>query len=214
MAGASIKKQFKAFLQRKNEMDPFDLPIFPINAVLFPGGKLSLKIFESRYMDMVKACLKDDTPFGIALIKEGSEIGSASPEKIGCMARIVDWDMPELGILNVKALGLQRFFLLDTWVLESGLRMGKVTRVSVEPPHEMAAKHESCRVILEQIITKLGEENFHMPFIYDDAVWVSYRLAEVLPLKLIVKQQMLEMNDPAARIEILHNFLSQQGLTK
>lgn len=213
MARPTLKQQFETFIQRKGSLDPFDLPIFPLNAVLFPGGLLPLRIFEQRYMDMIKACLKNNQSFGVALIKDGSEIGAATTEEVGCVATVIDWDMQELGILNVKALGVERFVIADTWILDSGLMMAKVNRVSAEPATALATKNQTCAQILRQIIERLGTENFNSPLAYDDAVWVSYRLAEVLPLKLLAKQQMLEMNDPAMRIEILHNFLIQQGLS-
>ena len=213
MARPTLKQQFETFIQRKGSLDPFDLPIFPLNAVLFPGGLLPLRIFEQRYMDMIKACLKNNQSFGVALIKDGSEIGAATTEEVGCVATVIDWDMQELGILNVKALGVERFVIADTWILDSGLMMAKVNRVSAEPATALATKNQTCAQILRQIIERLGAENFNSPLAYDDAVWVSYRLAEVLPLKLLAKQQMLEMNDPAMRIEILHNFLIQQGLS-
>lgn len=212
MARPTLKQQFETFLQRKGSLDPFELPIFPLNAVLFPGGLLPLRIFEQRYMDMIKACLKNNQSFGVALIKEGSETGAATTEEVGCVATVIDWDMQELGILNVKALGVERFVIADTWILDSGLLMAKVNRVSAEPATALATKNQTCAQVLQQIIERLGTENFNSPLDYDDAVWVSYRLAEVLPLKLLAKQQMLEMNDPAMRIEILHNFLIQQGL--
>ncbi len=221
MARPTLRQQLETFFQRKGSLDPFELPIFPLNAVLFPGGLLPLRIFEQRYMDMIKACLKNDRPFGVALIKDGSETGAATTEEVGCVATVVDWDMQELGILNVKALGVEpsknvaeveRFVIADTWILDGGLMMAKVNRVSAEPATELATKNQRCAQILQQIIERLGPENFNSPLAYDDAVWVSYRLAEVLPLKLLAKQQMLEMNDPAMRIEILHNFLIQQGL--
>ena len=213
MARPTLKQQLATFLQRKGSLDPFELPIFPLNAVLFPGGLLPLRIFEQRYMDMIKACLKNNRSFGVALIKDGSETGAATTEEVGCVATVIDWDMQELGILNVKALGVERFVIAETWILDSGLMMAKVNRVSAEPATALATKNQSCAQILQQIIERLGTENFNNPLAYDDAVWVSYRLAEVLPLKLLAKQQMLEMNDPAMRIEILHNFLIQQGLT-
>ena len=213
MARPSFKQQIETFLQRKGNLDPFELPIFPLNAVLFPSGLLPLRIFEHRYMDMIKACLKNDQPFGVSLIKDGSETGAAITEEVGCLANIIDWDMQELGILNVKALGVERFVIADTWVLANGLMMAKVNRISAEPPVALAGKNQACARVLQQIVARLGAENFHSPLEYDDAVWVSYRLVEVLPLKLLAKQQMLEMNDPSMRIEILHNFLIQQGLS-
>jgi Lon protease-like protein len=86
------------------------VPIFPFGTVLFPGGVLPLKIFEVRYVDMAKECLKEGTPFGVCLIREGAEVGApAVPEPVGCLARIAECDVEELGILKVTAEGLERF---------------------------------------------------------------------------------------------------------
>src|SRR3954470_11255789 len=90
---------------------PMDgLPLFPLNTVLFPGGRLPLRIFEQRYMDMAKACLKDSSPFCVCLIVDGKEVGEpATPADVGTLARIATWDMPQLGVLQVVAVGSQRF---------------------------------------------------------------------------------------------------------
>ena len=99
-----------------------DLPLFPLLAVLFPGGRLPLRIFESRYMDMAKACLKDGSPFGVCLILEGGEVGTpATPAAVGTTARISSWDMPQLGLLHVSARGEQRFRIRSRRVQSDGL---------------------------------------------------------------------------------------------
>ena len=72
-----------------------EIPIFPLNTVLFPGGRLPLRIFEVRYVDMTKACIRDDAVFGVCQIRDGHETGTpAKPADIGCTARIVEWDVP------------------------------------------------------------------------------------------------------------------------
>ena len=110
------------------------MPLFPLGTVLFPGSLLPLRIFEVRYMDMAKACLKDGTPFGICLIREGEEVGApAVPEAIGCVARIAECDMEELGILKVKAEGLERFRIVSREVNRQGLIVGEVERLETEP---------------------------------------------------------------------------------
>ena len=109
------------------------MPLFPLGTVLFPGSLLPLRIFEVRYMDMAKACLKDGTPFGVCLIREGEEVGApAVPEPIGCVARIAECDMEELGILKVKAEGLERFRIVSSEVNRHGLIVGEVERLDTE----------------------------------------------------------------------------------
>jgi uncharacterized protein len=191
------------FDQERNRQD-MEIPVFPLNAVLFPGGQLSLRVFEQRYMEMVKACL----------IKDGEEVGPAAlPHEVGCLARIVDWDMQQPGILNLKVLGGQRFSIGEQRVEANGLIIAKATFQAPEEPQSIPSDLATCSIVLKGIIERLGAENFQQPFHYDDAAWVGYRLAEVLPLKLQAKQAMLEMNDSIMRLRILHKFLGQQGLT-
>lgn len=196
--------------------DSFELPLFPLNTVLFPGGILPLKVFEPRYVDLVSDCMKQGKPFGVNLIRSGQEAGSpADPEPVGCLASISDWDMPELGILQIRVTGGQRFYAENMQVEASksgGLILARAQFIAVEAPLELPAKHRACSDMLRRIIDHLGHDRFQMPFKYDDAVWVGYRLAELLPLKRSARQNMLEMNDSLVRIEILHSFLTQQGL--
>src|SRR5258706_3015917 len=104
-----------------------DLPLFPLNTVLFPGGRLPLRVSEQRYMGMAKTCLKDGTPFGVCLIREGSEVGKpAVPAGVGTLARITDWDMPQLGLLQVVARGEGRFRILERRVERDGLARARV----------------------------------------------------------------------------------------
>lgn len=195
-------------------MDTFEIPIFPLQAVLFPGGRLPLRIFEQRYMDMAKDALRDNALFGVSLIKEGDETGApAIPEDIGCLARIVDWDMHQLGVLHVVIKGLQRYRILEQNVEKNGLIRAQVVTVTAEPDQKLSQANTVCSTVLQHIIEQVGETNFHAPLQLEDAVWVGYRLSEVLPLKLAVKQQLLQMNDSVVRIQVLHKFLIQQGLS-
>ena len=110
-----------------------NLPIFPLNTVLFPGGVLPLRVFEPRYMDMVKACLKDASPFGVCLIREGQETGKpAVPETIGCTARIIDWDMEQLGVLQIRTLGEERFHIIGSRDNGKGLILAEVETMAAE----------------------------------------------------------------------------------
>jgi uncharacterized protein len=189
------------------------IPLFPLNAVLFPEGLLPLRIFEPRYMDMAKACLRDSTPFGVCLIQEGGETGAAAvPEKIGTLASIFDWDMPQLGVLEVKTRGSQRFFINHYQDNGKGLLLAEVALLDAEPSHEVPAEHQACVTALRSIIHNAGEENFPQPLCFDDATWVGYRLAEVLPLPLPIKQMMLELSDSVMRLGTLHQFMHRQGL--
>lgn len=189
------------------------VPIFPLATVLFPGSVLPLRIFEVRYMDMAKACLKDGSPFGICLIREGEEVGApAVPEPVGCLARIADCDVEELGILKVKAEGLERFRIIDREVNRSGLIVGQVEPLAAEADAPGAPGLAESAEFLRKVIAGIGTQRFAGPLRFDDASWVGFRLAEILPLRSDVKQKLLELTDATLRLAILHKFLRQQRL--
>ena len=189
------------------------LPIFPLGTVLFPGSILPLRIFEARYMDMAKACLKDKSNFGVCLIREGQEVGApAVPEDIGCVARIVECDMEELGILKVKAEGLARFRIVSREVAKSGLIVGEIEEIATEPRVTDTQGLAETAEFLRKVVAAIGEDRFAPPFDFEDATWVSFRVAEILPLRMDVKQKLLELTDATLRIGILHKFLKQQAL--
>lgn len=189
------------------------VPIFPLQTVLFPGALLPLRIFEVRYMDMAKACLKEGSPFGICLIREGQEVGApAVPEAVGCLARIAECDMEELGILKVTAEGLERFRIVSSEVNRSGLIVGEVERHEPEGEVRDAAGLAESADFLRKVIAGIGEQRFASPLRFDDASWVGFRLAEILPLRNDVKQKLLELTEPALRLAILYRFLRQQKL--
>lgn len=184
------------------------LPLFPLNTVIFPGGRLPLRIFEQRYLDLVKHAIADNAAFGICAIREGSEVGTpAVPHAVGTRVRIVEWDMPQTGILHIETEGLDRFVVRGTHTEASGLLIGRVEPVSVEAPAAIPDEFELAAEVLEHIIGEYGEARFPPPHALDDAVWVGYRLSEVLPLKLSIRQNLLEMNDSLARLRILVEIL-------
>lgn len=187
------------------------LPIFPLGSILFPGGTLSLKIFEQRYMDMAKACLKNGSPFGVALIRSGEEVGApAEPEPVGTLARIVEWDMKELGILQVRVRGESRFRLAGKTLTKSGLIIGDMTLVP-DDLHVDCPELPPCAAFLRKVLTQTSSEHLSAKR-FDDANWVSFRITELLPFNNTVKQKMLELTDARMRLEILHRFLTEQNL--
>jgi uncharacterized protein len=189
------------------------IPIFPLGTVLFPGALLPLRIFEVRYMDMAKKCLKENGAFGVCLIREGQEVGApAVPEPVGCLARIADCDMQELGILKVRAEGLERFRIVSSETTKQGLVMGVVERLPLgENPQDSPALAD-CAEFLRKVIAGIGAGRFLEPLRFEDAAWVSFRLAEILPLKNEAKQKLLELDDAAVRLSVLHRFLREQNL--
>lgn len=189
-----------------------EVPLFPLGTVLFPGGLLPLRIFEQRYMEMSKACLKDGSPFGVCLIREGAEVGEpATPEDVGCLAHIVHWDMEQLGLLQVVAQGAQRFRVLEQRVQPGGLVMGRVQILPEAPDSLVPEELASCRRLLERIASEHGEQLFAKPFRFDSCAWVSARLAEVLPLPAESKQRLLQVDEGRRRLEILQRLLERQA---
>jgi len=188
-----------------------EIHIFPLGTVLFPGGTLPLKVFEQRYIEMTTACLRDSRPFGVCLIREGREVGTAAvPEPVGCLAVIEQWDMPQLGVFHLVARGAGRFRIREMRVAPNHLISATVEPI---PPDDAAGTVDPlCRKVLQAIIDKVGAERFPAPARLDDAAWVGYRLSEVLPLDVRVKQELLELTDAGQRLEQVHGLLVKQGL--
>ena len=191
------------------------IPLFPLRTVLFPGGLLPLKVFEQRYIDMTAACMKERTPFGVVMITAGDEVatrGIPAFANFGTLATITNWDMPELGILHVLTEGLSRFSVREHRVQPDKLLVADVVDVPAEPRVPLPDDAQPLARLLEKIATRVGPQNFPADHDYRDATWVGYRLAELLPLPLTIKQSMLEINDAQVRLKVLGQFLQQRGL--
>ena len=188
--------------------NPVDIAIFPLNLVLFPGGVLPLKIFEQRYIEMTKACLRDDIPFGVCLIRHGHEVGPAAEhERIGCSARIKQWDMPHTGIFHLACLGENAFRLVESQTGKNGLIHGRVEWLSghsdeIDPEH-----FNTCRSTLESIAKRAGGDGLPEQGAFDDPEWVSYRLAELLPIDGRSKQALLEERNTGRRLAAISQTL-------
>jgi len=154
-------------------------------------------------MDMAKACLRDGTPFGVCLIREGKEVGApAIPAPVGCLAKIADWDMAQLGLLQVTAHGGQRFRILERRVQPDGLARASIEVMADDTDAAVPAAHGSLVKLLQRVIEQ-HPELLERPHRLDSSSWVSARLAELLPLPLEAKQALLELTDGQARLEKL-----------
>ncbi len=188
-------------------------PIFPLHAVLFPGGLLPLRVFEARYMDMARDCLRHERPFGVCLIREGREVGTpATPETVGCLARITDWDMQQLGLLHLKTLGDQRFRILASQTGAQGLVSAEIELIPPEKAIPLPERFTAFARLLELVVAEQERPIFAEPHEFGNAAWVGYRLTEILPVPLAAKQKLLEITDSLARLDILQRFLEQRGL--
>jgi uncharacterized protein len=200
VAGAGTPSQ-----PRKIVID--DIALFPLNTVLFPGGRLPLRIFEQRYMDMAKACLRDAGPFGVSLILEGNEVGApALPADVGCLARIASWDMPQLGVLEVLAIGERRFRIAERRVQDDGLQRAQLVLLEEEADAPVPADCRRCVALLERVIEQ-APALFEDPPRLDSCAWVAARLAEALPIPNSTKQALLELNDGRVRLERINRLL-------
>jgi Lon protease-like protein len=185
------------------------IPLFPLQVVLFPGGPLPLRVFEPRYLDMVSNCMKNSVPFGVLLLDTDQQRGVASMRAIGTLASIVDWYQGTDGLLGITAMGSERFRLLGVEQQADGLSLGAVEVLPPEPELPLPADYAPMAALLRAVIDDLGRLYETIDKHYGDASWVGYRFAEVLPLELNEKQQLLELDDPIERLRILRPLLRQ-----
>jgi len=181
------------------------LALFPLNLVLFPDGPLPLRIFETRYYDMVRRCMREGQGFGVVAIREGHEVGRAETDfyDVGTRAEIVDFHQLADGLLGLSCVGRQRFRILARSRQTDGLHVGEVEWLGVEPSVPVPARHERLSKLLGTVLPQLGEVYVDFAMRLDDAAWVGHRLAEILPIPLADKQHYLEMDDPVERLDRL-----------
>jgi len=199
----------------------FDLPLFPLQTVLFPGGLLSLKVFEARYLDLVGSCMRSHGPFGVVALRHGSEVrrgGDATVfESGGTMAELIDIDSAQTGILQVRCRGTQRFSVKSSRQQDDGLWIAQVATVTedeVVPPAE--AMLDTVRGLANAIATlkAQGSEPFLQPYRFDQAGWVANRWCEILPISLAAKQKLMELPDAQVRLQLVDEFLRSKGVVK
>ncbi len=183
------------------------VPLFPLNTVLFPGGPLPLRIFETRYIDMVSRCLKAESPFGVLLIQSGGETGPATMHDIGTLARIVDWYQGSDGLLGITAVGERRFRLLAAERQADGLNLGEIELLPDEQPVPLPDEYRDLTKILADVLDDLGLLYESLERRFDDAGWVASRFVEILPLDLEQKQRCLERADPFERLAMVREML-------
>lgn len=184
------------------------IPLFPLNTVLFPEGMLALRIFEPRYLSMVSACMKNASGFGVCLIREGAEADSSSLiHRVGTLAKIVDWQMNPDGLLGIMAQGQQRFTVLAEHTEANQLRVATVEMIPAAAPTEVPACYLPMVELLRQTIERHPQSEGIKK--YTDADWVGARLVELLPLKLTLKQDFLQLHNPIQRLDRLHAILEQ-----
>lgn len=186
-----------------------DMPLFPLGSVLFPGGRLHLRIFEPRYLDLVRECSRNDSAFGVCLILAGQETGEpAVPAAIGTLARISDFHRDEDGLLGIVAEGGSRFRVARSRIRADGQLRGDAELWPCEPNVEVPVEFALLQSILERLIETMAPQWRQAPRSnYEDASWLGFRLAELLPLDCGEQQHMLELTDPLQRLAELRDIL-------
>ncbi len=181
------------------------LPLFPLQSVLVPGARLQLRIFEPRYLDLVRSCARDNSGFGVCLILEGREAGEpALPAAIGTEARIVDFTTLPDGLLGITAKGGRRFRVERTRVSDNGLVVADVAWLEEPEPVRIAVEYALLATLLQRMIERIGGAHAHVESIaYEDASWVGWRLAELLPITPEGRQMLLQEDDPEMRLQEL-----------
>ncbi len=206
------------------------LPIFPLRTVLFPGGLLPLRVFEARYMDMVRNAMRDANEFGVCLIRKGEEVGERDVDTadVGCRARIDDWNMEQLGVLQIWTTGTARFRIVSRRTQADGLLVADVEPVEAETASSIPADAVPCQALLQRIVQRLEDERakqaesptdgeavpipIALPYLFDDATWVGNRLCELLPIPLGAKQKLMALTDAPTRLELVLRYLKQHGI--
>jgi len=192
-------------------MSDTEIPLFPLRTVLYPEGPLPLRIFETRYVDMISRCLREDAGFGVVLIREGTETGTASTCATGTLAKIIDWYQGSDGLLGITAQGSRRFRLETVRQAPDGLNFGRVEWLEPEARVELPAAFRPMVDILRGVLDDLGRLYEPLERRYDDATWVGYRFAEILPITPEQKQFCLETEDALERLDIIRVILRSAG---
>jgi Lon protease-like protein len=184
---------------------PREIPLFPLNTVLFPEGPLPLRIFEARYIDLVRRCLRENTGFGVVLMREGEEAGAGptATSDVGTYARIVDFSGQPDGLLGIEARGERRFRIVARSRARDGLNFAEVEWLPDEVRAALPEEFAELGPALDYVLSQVGDPYESLARRLDDAGWVAGRLAEILPLPAAHKQQCLELDDPVERLRYL-----------
>lgn len=184
-----------------------NIPLFPLNTVLFPDGPLPLRVFEPRYLGMVSRCLREDAEFGVVLILNGGDTGDVETSDVGTLARITDWYQGSDGILGITARGTRQFRLHGVSRQADGLYLGEVELLPEAVHHPLPEEFQPMATLLASVINDLGRLYDAIEKRYDDAAWVARRLAEIVPMSPADKQRCLELTDPVELLQYLRPML-------
>lgn len=212
------------------------LPLFPLGSVLYPGGLLSLRIFEVRYLDMIGRCYKNGAPFGVVALTIGSEVRKPEPANLlgklagdafaqeefcstGTLATITEFSAPQAGLMVIRCTGAQRFKISSRDKLKHGLWIADVERIDADLPVAVPDDLKPCANALGKLIRSLQERKLAdnqmpvlPPYQLDDCGWVANRWCELLPLPMELKQRLMELDNPLVRLELVSDILERTGI--
>ncbi len=183
-----------------------ELPLFPLRAVLFPDGRLKLRIFERRYIDLVRDCARSGSGFGVCLLLDGNEVGGAAVTTAawGTEAVIEDFDRLPDGLLGITVRGARRFHVMRTRVRDNGLVVADVEWLPSIAPMTVAPEFSVLAMLVTQLIDAFGGTHASADkSCYDDADWIAWRLGEFLPLSLSLRQSLLQQEDARRRLQLI-----------
>ena len=198
------------------------LPLFPLSAVLFPDGLLSLRVFEVRYLDMISKCRKAGAPFGVVSLTQGNEVRQPGVteafSQVGTLATILDFEQPQAGLMLVRASGAQRFRITSSDQLKHGLWVANVERLApdlpVEIPDDLRPTSDALQRLIQSLQLKPGQAGpmpILPPWHLDDCGWVANRWCELLPLPVALKQRLMDLDNPLVRLELVRDVLTRTG---
>ncbi|AVS68576.1 peptidase S16 [Paracidovorax avenae] len=200
------------------------LPLFPLGTVLFPGGLLALRVFEVRYLDMVRKCRQAGAPFGVVALTDGHEVrqASAAPEKfhdVGTLAAISELDDSHPGLIAMKAQGSERFRIVRRQLLPHGLWIADIEQLPPDVAVPVPPDLRKAAAALEQVLARLRDRNpddssLPLPSAaqLDDCGWVANRWCELLPVPIDLKQQLMQLDSPLLRLELVGDVLDRTGI--
>ncbi|GAB3628602.1 Lon protease 2 [Pandoraea terrae] len=199
------------------------IPLFPLGNALFPAGVLHLRIFEVRYLDMVKHCVAEQTEFGVVVLRQGSEVrtpdGVEELAAVGTMAHIEDWRAPMPALFELVCKGTSKFRLLSTEQTKYGLWMGEAEALEDDPVMTIPDHLQASANTLGKLIAGLQHDPARAarlpmapPFRLDEAGWVADRWSELLPLPPTEKEALLALADPVERLARIQAFLADHGV--
>ena len=199
------------------------LPLFPLGTVLFPGGVLPLRIFEVRYLDMIRKCHKASAPFGVVSLTQGNEVrhpgSNEAFSSVGTLATISDFEAPRPGLMMIRASGAQRFRITSRDQLKHGLWVADVeslaTDMAVAIPDDLKVTSVALERLIHSLEQKAGgpsQTPLQGPWQLNDCGWVANRWCELLPLPLALKQRLMELDNPLVRLELVSDVLARTGI--